>query len=126
MKKQLSKGISKSFADEKKASEAAKSRDASEKQKSRKNSEERSRTKSNSYRPEATGLDLHKDAAEDMKERGEMTKKRTKMTVKRVSVAANQKFEEASDDDSYSNRKKRSVPGMQPLGEVRKFVRDMK
>jgi hypothetical protein len=40
-----------------------------------------------------------------MKERAEINKKRVKMTVKRVSVAANQKFEEATDEDRYGDRK---------------------
>jgi len=45
------------------------------------------------------------------------------MAIKRVSVAANQKFDEASDGDSYNRKKRSSLP---PVGEVRKYVREMK
>tara|TARA_B110000285_G_scaffold214313_1_gene259500 strand:+ start:1751 stop:1933 length:183 start_codon:yes stop_codon:yes gene_type:complete len=58
-----------------------------------------------------------------MKERSELNKKRPKMAIKRVSVAANQKFDEASDGDSYNRKKRSSLP---PVGEVRKYVREMK
>ena len=58
-----------------------------------------------------------------MKERAEINKKRPKVAVKRVSVAANQKFEEVSDANSYNRKKRTSLP---PVGEVRKYVRDMK
>lgn len=90
---------------------------------SRRTSAKGSRSKSNSYKPEATGLELHKDALEDMKERAELNKKRPKMAIKKVNVAANQKFEEASDADSYNRKKRSSLP---PVGEVRKYVKEMK
>lgn len=45
------------------------------------------------------------------------------MAVKRVSVAANKQFDEVSDNESYNRKKRSSLP---PVGEVRKFVKDMK